>query len=83
VRPDCSGRTLAANRLAIAVFRQLAAVMYQETTRTRELVSLPRDDPEGQLFVGQIGAGQLQRLRACSSCRLSSVSSSSVFRGLS
>jgi len=46
VRPDSSGRTLTADRLAIAVFGQLATVMNKEATRTGELVSLPRDDPE-------------------------------------
>ena len=100
VRPDDSGRTLPADWLAVPVLSQLATVMHQETTRTGELVSLPRDDPERQPSLDRSAPGSssdsatssgsmsivlddLSMRRACNSCRLSSVSSSSVFRGLS
>src|SRR4249920_1637165 len=60
--PARSGRALTADQLAVPVLRQLAAMVHKEAARTGELVSLARDHPERQLLVGEVGAGQLQRL---------------------
>jgi Protein of unknown function (DUF4235) len=54
------GRALAADKLAIAVFGKLAAVVHKEAPRTRELISLTRDHPERELLVRQVRSGQLQ-----------------------
>src|SRR5438067_10096150 len=58
-----SGRALPADQLSLPVLGELAPVMHQEAARAGELVRLPRDHPERKLLVGQVGAGQLQRLR--------------------
>ena len=54
------GRALAADKLAIAVFGELAPVVHKEAPRTRELISLTRDHPERELLVRQVRPGQLQ-----------------------
>ncbi len=56
------GRALPADKLAIAVFGKLTAVVHEEAPGTGELVSLTRDHPERELLVRQIGPGQLQGL---------------------
>src|SRR5437763_8883084 len=58
-----SGRALPADKLSLPVLGKLAPVMHQEATRAGELVRLPRDHPERKLLVGQVGAGELERLR--------------------
>src|SRR5215469_1768244 len=58
-----SGRALPADELSLPVLSELAPVMHQEATRTSELVRLPRDHPERKLLVGQVGPGELKRLR--------------------
>src|SRR5450432_1711350 len=57
-----SGRTFAADHLGAGTGRELAAVVHQEAARAGELVGLPRQHPQGELFVGQIRARQLERL---------------------
>ena len=42
----------------------LAAVLDEEARCTGELVGLPRQHPDGQLLVRQVGTGQLERLRS-------------------
>jgi hypothetical protein len=55
-----SGGALPADKLAIAVFGKLAAVMHQEAPRAGELVGLPWDNAERQFLVRQVRTRQLK-----------------------
>src|SRR6478735_2726786 len=57
-----SGRALGADRLALDLLGQLAAVMDEEATRTGELVGLARKHPDRELFVREVRARKLERL---------------------
>src|SRR4051812_7379114 len=60
-----SGRsgTLAADQLPVPLRGQLAAVVNEEAASTAELVGLHRQHLDGELFVGQVSAGELEALR--------------------
>ena len=57
-----SGRAVAAVVLDAAAGGQAAAVLHEEAPRAGELVLLLGQDADGQLLVGQVGAGQLEAL---------------------
>src|ERR1700712_1074321 len=51
---------LAADQFPVALDRELAAVMHEETTGAAELVGLHRQHLDGPFLVGQGGAGKLE-----------------------
>src|SRR6266498_1836293 len=53
----------ATDHLTTALHCKLAAVVHQEAARAAELVRLHRNHLDGELFVGQVSAGQLEALR--------------------
>ena len=55
-------RAFPADKLTIAVFCKLAPVVHKEAPGTRELIRLPRNHPEREFLVGQVGPRQLQGL---------------------
>src|SRR6266496_2899722 len=62
-RPSCA---VAADRLAVLLLGEPAAVMHQEALGTGEFVGLLGHDSYGQVLAGQarqVGAGQLEALR--------------------
>src|SRR5919106_3629192 len=58
-----SGRAVAADQVTVLLPCELAAMVNEEALRTGELVGLPRQDTDRELFVGQVGAGKLEGLR--------------------
>src|SRR5690606_32675112 len=55
-----SARALRADRLAVLLLGQLAAVMHQEAAHAGELVGLAGQHADGELFAREVGTGQLE-----------------------
>ena len=53
---------LSADQLAVPFLGKLAPVVHKEATRASELVRLPRDHPEREFLVRQVGTGKLKAL---------------------
>src|SRR5690606_30939631 len=61
-RRRASGGALGADELTVLLVRELAAVVDEEAAAAGELVGLTRQDADGQVLAGEVGAGELEAL---------------------